>query len=645
MFDFAHSTFYFNFTYVINRISLSKMSSTVYLQVEALSKSFGSNIIFDKISFGVSEGEKIGIIAKNGSGKSTLMNILVGNEGYDAGKITFHNNIRIGYLPQMPTFNPEMTILEACLNNNIEACKVLKNYEKAIINGDDLTDILTLMDSADAWTYEERFKRILTQLKLYDLNSKINTLSGGQIKRIAIASLLMQEPDFIMLDEPTNHLDIDMIEWLESYLTRSKATLLMVTHDRYFLDKICNKIIEINESSIYSYLGNYDYYLEKRSERLEMQDKATDKAKNLFRKELDWMRRQPQARASKSKYRIDAFYDLKEKATNRHCENKLQLNNNAGYIGSKIFVADAVSKKYGETVILDNFNYIFSRYEKVGIVGANGVGKSTFIKLLQGIIKPDSGQFEIGETVKFGYYKQENEPVDESKKVIDLATDIAEVICFDDKNSLTASQFLNHFLFKPSDQQKYVYKLSGGEKRRLQLALMLMKKPNFLILDEPTNDLDIVTLEVLEDYLEKFKGCAIIISHDRFFMDRSIDHLFVFEGNGVIKDFPGSYSDYRLWKQEQIVDKNPVQKNDASPVKKSRDYSYKLSYKEKKEFEILTSEIEALEQEKKEIEKVFNGEMKMDDGKTFDSLSQRFATINNILEEKEMRWLELSEKE
>ncbi|MDE6715371.1 MAG: ATP-binding cassette domain-containing protein, partial [Muribaculaceae bacterium] len=487
----------------------------------------------------------------------------------------YNNGIKVGYLKQQPEYDPEMAVLEVCLSNDTDACVVLKEYEQRLINGEDITPLLEKMDACGAWDYEDRFKRILSQLKIDNIAAKIKTLSGGQVKRIAIAALLLSEPDMILLDEPTNHLDIDMIEWLEAYLSRSRATLLMVTHDRYFLDKVCNKIIEIEDNTIYTYQGNYNYYLEKRAERIELQSRAIEKAKNLYRTELDWMRRQPQARASKAKYRIDAFYDLQQKAQMRQYDNKVKLENNSGYIGSKIFEATNVCKCFGDKVILNNFNYIFSRYDKVGIVGDNGVGKSTFIKMLLGLVAPDSGTIDVGETVKFGYYKQELDPIDESKKVIDLAKEIAEVIYFGEKNSLTVSQFLNKFLFTPADQQKYVYKLSGGEKRRLNLALMLMKKPNFIILDEPTNDLDIVTLGVLEEYLEQFKGCAIIISHDRFFMDRSIEHLFVFEGNGVIKDFPGNYSEYRQWLAE-----HPEISNDKSNEnqvnkdnRKQRDYS------------------------------------------------------------------------
>ena len=616
-----------------------------YLQVESLSKSFGDNVLFDNISFGISEGEKVGIIAKNGTGKSTLMNILSGSEGYDFGKITYNNNIRVGYLKQQPVYDGESTILDACLNVENETCKVLRDYERCLMRGDDITELLVKMDSTGAWDYEERFKRLLSQLKIDDLSAKIKTLSGGQVKRIAIASLLLSEPDMILLDEPTNHLDVDMIEWLESYLTRSRATLLMVTHDRYFLDKVCNKIIEIDNNTIYTYQGNYNYYLEKRAERIELQTLAIEKAKNLYRTELDWMRRQPQARATKAKYRIDAFYDLQQKAKMRIYDNNVKLENNSGYIGSKIFEAENVCKSFGDKVILKNFNYIFSRYDKLGIVGNNGVGKSTFVKLLLGIIKPDSGVIDVGETVKFGYYKQDIDPIDESKKVIDVAREIAEVVYFNEKNSLTTSQFLNKFLFSPTDQQKYVYKLSGGEKRRLNLALMLMTKPNFIILDEPTNDLDIMTLGILEDYLAQFKGCAIIISHDRFFMDRCINHLFVFEGNGVIKDFPGNYSEYREW----LANHPEAMTNDTVKVqnkdnRKPRDYSNRLTYKEKKELEQLTEEIEQLETELKEIEKIFNGEKEIENGNSFDSLSKRFAIIKDLLEGKELRWLELSEK-
>ena len=614
------------------------------LQVENLTKSFGDRILFANLSFGVSEGEKIGIIAKNGSGKSTLMSVLTGHEQYDSGKITFRNDLRIGYLEQVPVFNPESSVIDACLDNNDEVSAILKEYERAAMAGIDISNHIRKMDAANAWDYEDRFKQILSQLGIDDVNQPMGELSGGQQKRVAIARVLISNPDLLFLDEPTNHLDIATVEWLENYLSRSRITLLMVTHDRYFLDNVCNKIMEIDIDGVYPYKGNYDYYLEKRAERLEQQQSEVAKANNLLRKELDWMRRQPQARAGKAKYRIDAFYELKKKASNVRREENVKLNVQSGYIGNKIFEAHEVSKRYGDKVILDDFEYIFARFDKVGIVGENGVGKSTFVKMLQGMVKPDSGHFDVGDTVKFGYYGQEGIEFNNEMKVIDVAREIAEVVYFDEKNHYTAAQFLNLFLFSPADQQKYVYKLSGGEKRRLYLATVLMRKPNFLILDEPTNDLDIVTLEVLEDYIEKFKGCVIIISHDRFFMDRCINHLFVFEGNGVVKDFPGNYSEYREWRKEMEREKAQVQKASEQPKSKpTRERNNnRLTFKERKELEQLTAEIDALNEEKKHLEAVFSGEEQTED---FDAASKRYNEVKDILDEKEMRWLELSEKE
>lgn len=614
------------------------------LQVENLTKSFGDRILFANLSFGVSEGEKIGIIAKNGSGKSTLMSVLTGHEQYDSGKITFRNDLRIGYLEQVPVFNPESSVIDACLDNNDEVSAILKEYERAAMAGIDISNHIRKMDAANAWDYEDRFKQILSQLGIDDVNQPMGELSGGQQKRVAIARVLISNPDLLFLDEPTNHLDIATVEWLENYLSRSRITLLMVTHDRYFLDNVCNKIMEIDIDGVYPYKGNYDYYLEKRAERLEQQQSEVAKANNLLRKELDWMRRQPQARAGKAKYRIDAFYELKKKASNVRREENVKLNVQSGYIGNKIFEAHEVSKRYGDKVILDDFEYIFARFDKVGIVGENGVGKSTFVKMLQGMVKPDSGHFDVGDTVKFGYYGQEGIEFNNEMKVIDVAREIAEVVYFDEKNHYTAAQFLNLFLFSPADQQKYVYKLSGGEKRRLYLATVLMRKPNFLILDEPTNDLDIVTLEVLEDYIEKFKGCVIIISHDRFFMDRCINHLFVFEGNGVVKDFPGNYSEYREWRKEMEREKAQVQKASEQPKSKpTRERNNnRLSFKERKELEQLTAEIDTLNEEKKHLEAVFSGEEQTED---FDAASKRYNEVKDILDEKEMRWLELSEKE
>ena len=617
------------------------------LQIENLSKSFGDRIIFEGININLSEGDKVGIIAKNGIGKTTLMNIIMGRETYDSGKITFRNDIKVGYLEQLPVFNPEDTIIEACLSGDSIANYVVRQYEIALEKGEDLTDLIVEMDSADAWDLEDRFKQFLTELKFSDFSQKISTLSGGQIKRLAIAKLFIDKPDLILLDEPTNHLDIDMVEWLENYLSRNRITLLMVTHDRYFLDKICDRIVEIDNQTVYNYNGNYNYYLEKRAQRIEQQNAEIAKAANLYRKELDWMRRQPQARATKAKYRIDAFYDLKQKATMRYDNSSISLKINSSYIGSKIFEARNLCKRFGDKVIIDGFNYIFARYDKLGIIGDNGVGKSTFIKILQQIEPLDSGELEIGETVKFGYYRQDFEKFDESKKVIDYIRDIAEVIYFDEKTCYTASQFLSHFLFTPADQQKYIYKLSGGEKRRLYLAAVLMKKPNFLILDEPTNDLDILSLEILEDYLDKFKGCVIVISHDRFFMDRCINHLFVFKGNGEIKDFPGNYSEYRAWaaEQEKIKAQNVVAQSVQSTHRNEHSAKNKLTYKEKLELQALSEEIEKMELEKNNIERIFNGETTLPPGSSFDLVSQRYSAIKDMLDEKELRWLELSDKE
>lgn len=485
------------------------------LQVENLTKSFGVNSLFDDINFTINEGDKVGLIAKNGTGKSTLLSIIAGDDTPDDGKLIYKNDVTIGYLKQLPQFEPHLSVIDTCLIGDDDQSKAIRQYENALIEGnnEEMTKAIQAMDLASAWDYEERFKQILSQLKIDDFKQRISELSGGQIKRVALAKILISNPQFLILDEPTNHLDIDMIEWLEAYLTRSRMTILMVTHDRYFLDKICSKILELDQKSIYGYDGNYNYYLEKRAERIDAQNAAVEKARNLLRTEIEWMRRQPQARAHKAQYRIDAFYDLKERAQNRNDKGDVELNVKAGYIGKKIFVAHHVSKSFDGKVILNDFNYIFSRYEKLGIVGDNGVGKSTFIKLLLDRIQPDSGNFEIGETVKFGYYSQEGIHFDEGKKVIDAIRDVAEHIYFDEKHHYSASQFLQLFLFSPTDQQKLIEKLSGGEKRRLYLAMVLMSKPNFLILDEPTNDLDIQTLEILEDYLSKFSGCLIVSNY------------------------------------------------------------------------------------------------------------------------------------
>ncbi len=618
-----------------------------YLQVEGLSKAFGVDVLFEDITFGVAEGEKIGLIAKNGTGKSTLLDILAGVASQDSGTVIYRNNLRVGYLPQLPDLGGAHTVLDACLHGDDPRSGAIHEYEEALRTGDSdaMTAAIQAMDANAAWDYEERFKQILTQLKITDYNQPVKELSGGQVKRVALARLLIDEPQMLILDEPTNHLDIDMIEWLENYLQRSRVTLLMVTHDRYFLDNICNRILEMDQHSIFSYNGNYNYYLEKRAERIEAQNAQVERARNLLRTELDWMRRQPQARAHKAQYRIDAFYDLQERAQQRRDDGEVELNVKSAYIGKKIFTAHHVNKRFGDKVILDDFNYTFARYEKLGIVGDNGVGKTTFIKLLLDIVKPDSGYFEIGETVKFAHYSQEGMQFDEGKRVIDAVRDVAEYIYFDEKHHYTAMAWLNHFLFTPQDQQKFIAKLSGGERRRLYLAMVLMTKPNFLILDEPTNDLDISTLEILEEYLSQFNGCVIIVSHDRFFMDRTVDHTFVFTGNGHVKDFPGNYSEYRAWKQrhEQEAAQLAKEQETAKPKENTwanRSEQKRLSYKEQRELEQLNIDIEALNKEKAELDALFAS------GETLDDVAAkaaRYQEVKDLLDEKELRWLELSE--
>ena len=616
-----------------------------YLQVEGLSKAFGVDVLFEDITFGVAEGEKIGLIAKNGTGKSTLLDILAGVASQDSGTVIYRNNLRVGYLPQLPELGGAHTVLDACLHGDDPRSGAIHAYEEALRTGDSdaMTAAIQAMDANVAWDYEERFKQILTQLKITDYSQPVKELSGGQVKRVALARLLIDEPQMLILDEPTNHLDIDMIEWLENYLQRSRVTLLMVTHDRYFLDNICNRILEMDQHSIFSYSGNYNYYLEKRAERIEAQNAQVERARNLLRTELDWMRRQPQARAHKAQYRIDAFYDLQERAQQRRDDGEVELNVKSAYIGKKIFTAHHVSKRFDDKIILDDFNYTFARYEKLGIVGDNGVGKTTFIKLLLDIVKPDSGYFEIGETVKFAHYSQEGMKFDEGKRVIDAVRDVAEYIYFDEKHHYTAMAWLNHFLFTPQDQQKYIAKLSGGERRRLYLAMVLMTKPNFLILDEPTNDLDISTLEILEEYLSQFNGCVIIVSHDRFFMDRTVDHTFVFTGNGHVKDFPGNYSEYRAWKQrhEQEAAQLAKEQETAKPKEntwRERNEQKRLTYKEQRELEQLNLDIEALNKEKAELDALFAS------GETLDDVAAkatRYQEVKGLLDEKEMRWLEL----
>ncbi|MGM9803887.1 MAG: ABC-F family ATP-binding cassette domain-containing protein [Muribaculaceae bacterium] len=620
---------------------------TSFLQIESLTKSYGDLLLFADVTFGINEGDKVALIAKNGTGKTTLLKILAGQESYDSGKVTFNNNIRVGYLEQIPTFKASKSVIDTCLEGTDEISITLRNYEKALQSNDTeaLTAAIQDMDNHKAWDYEDRFKQILTMLKIDNINQPINQLSGGQIKRVALAKILISEPNLLILDEPTNHLDIEMIEWLEDYLSKSRMALLMVTHDRYFLDKICTKIIELDGGNAYSYNRKYNYFLEKRAERIDAQNAEVARARNLYRTELEWMRRQPQARGTKAQYRINAFYTLQEKALTNLSEQNLNIDIKSSYIGSKIFVAHHVSKGFNGKNIINDFNYTFARYEKLGIVGNNGTGKSTFIKLILNEYTPDSGYFEIGETVQFGYYSQDGIQFNETKKVIDAVKEVAEHITFDEKTSYSASQFLSLFLFSAKDQQKPIAKLSGGEKRRLYLATVLMKKPNFLILDEPTNDLDIVTLEVLEDYLSKFKGCLIIISHDRFFMDRTVDHIFVFEGNGTIKDFPGNYSDYRKWKRENTIKEAQKAKDNVNTTKSrynAHQTAAKLTFKERKELQQLEEELNQLNTEKSSLEALFSsGDIVTD----MDEKSKRYSELKEIIDTKEMRWLELSEKE
>lgn len=619
---------------------------TPYLQVEKLTKSFGDLVLFQQISFGIAEGQRIGLIAKNGSGKTTLLNILSGKEGYDEGKITFRRDLRVGYLEQSPVYPGELTVLEACFYHGTPVVQLIKEYERCMETPGHpgLEDLLDRMEHEKAWDYERRAKQILSQLKIRDFNQQVKYLSGGQLKRVALANVLITEPDLLILDEPTNHLDLDMTEWLEEFLNHEKVSLLMVTHDRYFLDRVCSEIIEIDNRQIYSYKGNYSYYLEKRQERIDATNAEIARANNLYRTELEWMRRMPQARGHKARYREEAFYDLEKVAKQRVYDQNVKLDVKASYIGSKIFEADHLYKSFGDLKILNDFSYIFSRYEKMGIVGNNGTGKSTFIKILMGIEKPDSGTLDIGETVRFGYYSQEGLQFDEQMKVIDVITDIAEVIELGNGKKLTASQFLQHFLFTPETQHNYVYKLSGGERRRLYLCTVLMRNPNFLILDEPTNDLDIVTLQVLEEYLQSFKGCVIVVSHDRYFMDKVVDHLLVFRGQGDIRDFPGNYSDYRDWKREKEVHEKQAAKPQEDKTKKVRlNDKRKLTFKERKEMEQLEADIASLETEKKEVEDALcSGTL---DVEKLTEYSKRLPLINEELEEKTMRWLELSEIE
>ena len=620
------------------------------LQVENLTKSFGDLVLFENISFGLAEGQRVGLIAKNGSGKSTLLNILAGCEGYDAGTISFRRDLRVGYLEQNPHYSENLTVLEACFSHGNVVTDLIRDYERCMQHPDHpgLDRILLGMEQHKAWDYENKVKQILSRLHIYDFDQPIAQLSGGQLKRVALANALITEPEFLVLDEPTNHLDLDMVEWLEDYLRRAPITLLMVTHDRYFLDRTCSEILEIDNRTLYSYKGNYSYYLEKRQERLDAKSAEIERANNLYRTELEWMRRMPQARGHKARYREEAFYELEKVAKQRLCNNEVRLEMKAGYIGNKIFEAHDLCKSFGDIRILDHFSYIFARYEKVGIIGNNGTGKSTFIKILMGLEQPDSGIIDVGETVRFGYYSQEGLKFDEQMKVIDVVRDIAEVIDLGNGNRLTASQFLQHFLFSPEAQHSYVYKLSGGERRRLYLCTVLMRNPNFLVLDEPTNDLDIVTLNILEEYLQSFKGCLIVVSHDRYFMDKVVDHLWVFNGQADIRDFPGNYTQYRDWKDEQERQDRLQQKQTPKPRRevvkpRPKNEKRKLSYKERRELEQLEHDIEALEEEKKTLEQALcSGTLSVEE---LTEMSKRLPQVSDEIETKTLRWMELSELE
>ena len=586
------------------------------LDVQNISKAFGAHVLFENISFSIAEGQHVGLIAKNGTGKSTLLSLLSGKESVDSGSIIFRRDIKVGFLEQQPKFDPEESVLDACFNHQGDPDRILKA------------------------------KQILTQLHITDLTQPMGQLSGGQQKRIALANVLITEPDLLILDEPTNHLDLEMIEWLEGYLQRGNKTLLMVTHDRYFLDRVCNIILELDNHTVYSYRGNFQYYMEKRQERIDATRAEIERANNLYRRELEWMRRQPQARGHKARYREEAFYDLESKAKQRIEERQMRLKSKNVYIGSKIFECQYVSKAFDEKVILKDFYYNFQRFEKMGIVGNNGTGKSTFIKMLLGEVAPDSGRFDVGDTVRFGYFSQDGMKFRDDQRVIDVIADIADYIDYGGGKHITATQLLQHFLFTPEQQYDYVYKLSGGERRKLYLCTVLMRNPNFLVLDEPTNDLDIQTLEVLEEYLQDFPGCVIIVSHDRFFMDKIVDHLLVFRGEGEIKDFPGNYTQFREWESLKPKEQADAKNNAADSEKKEKrefvgEQRRKKTYKEKCEFERLEKEIAALEKEQKTIEEALcSGTLSIDE---LTEKSKRLPLVKDELEEKEMRWLELSE--
>lgn len=628
---------------------------TPYLDIQHLTKSIGDLVLFDDISFSVAEGQHVGLIAKNGAGKSTLLGILSGQEDYDSGDITFRNDLRVGYLQQTPHYDPALSVIDACFSQAGELSDLISRYERCLDTPGNpgLAELIDEMERREAWDFELRAKQILTKLDITEFSKPVGQLSGGQLKRVALANVLLTDPDLLILDEPTNHLDIDMIEWLEGYLRRNNKALLMVTHDRYFLDRVCSIILELDGKSLYAYRGNYEYYLEKREERIAATNANIARANNLYRKELDWMRRMPCARGTKARYRKEAFVELEQQAKRRTEERAARLEVKSGYIGSKIFEAEYVSKSFplengGEKVILKDFYYNFSRYEKMGIVGGNSAGKSTFIKMLLGEVKPDEGRFVIGETVRFGYFSQDGMAFDQQMKVIDAVRRIAETIDLGGGRKLTAMQFLTHFLFPPARQQDYIYKLSGGERRRLYLCTVLMQNPNFLILDEPTNDLDIPTLQILEEYLADFKGCVIVVSHDRYFMDRVVDHLLVFKGEGQVDDFPGNYSQYRDWselkeKEEEEAKKANTPKTETKANTWRGEQKKRLTFKEKQEMAALEVSIEALEEEKKKIEEALcSGTLSVDE---LTEKSKRLPQLQDELDEKSMRWLELSEIE
>ena len=620
-------------------------------QAQHLTKSFGDLVLFEDLSFSIERGEKVGLIARNGNGKTTLMNILTGIDSPDSGEVIYQNGIRRAYLPQLPQVLPGSTVLETCFGHNDEMTSLIARWEEASARGDGkrMEELLPEMDALGAWEYEQRAREILTRLHLDDLHCTTDNLSGGELKRIALAGTLIGNPELLFLDEPTNHLDLDVIEWLEGYLSHQQIGLLLVTHDRYFLDRVCNRILELDNKQLYAYKGNYEYYLNKREERLEATERETSRAANLLRREAEWMHRRPQARGTKAKSRIDAFYELKEKAQPRHRDETLHLSEQGRYIGNKIFEAHKVCKAFGDRTILSDFDYIFSRYDKVGIVGPNGVGKTTFLRLLLGEEKPDSGYFDVGETVRFGYYSQKGMQFDENKRVIEAVQDIAEVIRNEkDGTTLSASALLTQFLFPPEKQYTSIHKLSGGEQRRLYLCTVLMKNPNFLILDEPTNDLDILTLNVLENYLSEFKGCVLVVSHDRFFMDKVVNHLFTFEGNGIVKDFPGNYTQYREYKQQEEAERQTVESSPSTrkaesekPRTDAAERPRKLTFKEKQELERLEAELPKLEKEKAELEsRMSSGTMATDELLT---AGDRIAALIEEIDSKGMRWLELSD--